>query len=157
MNRRNFIRRNVAAATALSLSSALYADTGNAGNVKVGFAKTDISGCIKSQTKFRKPLEAVCAVISTADSTVAIIALDFIEMPPQDCQALQQQVSALTKIPADNILIHTTHTHCSPWEARETGQQIVNLPETLAVAVSDARQNASSSRLGGTRQKTGSG
>ncbi len=147
MDRRKFIKSNVAAAAALSLSGPLQAETGEGAAVKVGFAKTDISGCIKSETKFRRPLEAICAAINGGETTTVLIALDLIEMPPRDCRAIAEQVSGLTKIAAENILIHTTHTHSAPWGERESGQQIVGLAAALADCVSQAVARARPARL----------
>jgi len=153
VNRRTFLKKNFAAA-AISISSGLAsarqgrgAEQNGSVGLKVGFSKIDISPCIKSKTGFRRPLEAVCASISNGQSQVVIIALDLIEMPPRECRAIQGEVAKGLAIAPERILVHTTHTHSSPWGARETGQQILHLPETLIRCASEAISNARPARV----------
>lgn len=157
MNRRNFIKANLGTATALPLFSALplsrqsdaKANTlsGRADAAKVGFSKVDISPCIKSKTGFRRPLEAVCASISSKEKQVIIFTLDLIEMTPQQCWSIQQEVGKGLSLAPERIVVHTTHTHSSPWGARESGQQILHLPETLIRCASEAISNARPARI----------
>jgi len=149
MSRRSFIRKNLGAAAAAAALPGMQAQgaetTGEP--VKVGFAKIDISPCIESKTRFRRPLEAICAAINDKNNQVFIIALDLLEMPPQECFSIQQGISQKLNVPTERILIHTTHTHCSPWGERETGQRIVNLPDTLARCLSQAISNSRPARV----------
>ncbi len=144
--RKNLGAAAAAAAAALPRTQVQGAEA-SAQPVKVGFAKIDISPCIKSNTKFRRPLEAICAAIGNKDNQVFIAALDLLEMPPQECLSIQEGISRQLNVPPERILIHTTHTHCAPWGEKETGQQIVNLPETLARCLSQAQANARPARI----------
>lgn len=114
---------------------------------QAGFAKIDISPCIESKTGFRKPLEAICAAISDKDNQVFIVALDLLEILPQECLSIQQEIGQKLNVSPDRILIHTTHTHSSPWGEKETGQRIVNLPDTLGRCISQAISNSRPARI----------
>lgn len=105
--------------------------------VKVGFAKSSLVPVIKSTTGFRRNLESRCAVIKDNLTRIAIVALDLIEITPQTNLFLQNRISQLTGFPAGCILLHTTHTHASPWDSRENNSMI-GLGDEIAKTIIDA-------------------
>jgi hypothetical protein len=151
INRRSFIGATLKTATAAVISTLPAAQGGASESSPVpfeaGFAKADISACIESKTTFRKPLEAICAAIGSKDNQVFIVALDLIQMPPKDCLVIQQEIAEQLGVPAERILIHTTHTHCAPFAAKETGHKIVNMGDTLARCLSQAQSAAKPARI----------
>ena len=142
MDRKDFINKIL-----LSASGTILAlNTGHAQSiqedglhniVKVGFAKSSLVPVIKSTTGFRRKLESRCAVIKDNITRVAIVALDLIEISPQTNLFLQNRISQLTGFPVECILLHTTHTHASPWDSREENSMI-GLGDEIAKTIINA-------------------
>jgi hypothetical protein len=148
MDRRTFIRTSAGLAPAFStqmISTArgvgpLAADL----QFRAGFSSVPIHSCIRSQTAFRRPLEAVCASLASSDKHVILLSLDLIGMSREEWKMLREAVAGGAGIPSSRVWIHTTHTHSAPWGARGDGnQQIVGLDKKL---VECAQQAVSAAR-----------
>ena len=149
---------NTLVLNAISESEDLAWDT-----VYVGFAKCSLVPVISSSTPFRRDLEAVCAVIRDGHTRIALVALDLIEITPQTNVSLQSEISKITGFPEHCILLHTTHTHTSPWDSREhnsmdnlgiaLAEMILKadesaVPSTLRIANADVGKSLSFQRIG---------
>jgi len=151
MNRKRFIKQLV-----LSTPAAIVAlDRGmllgqpvrqGPDRVKVGFARCSLVPVIRSSVAFRRDLESVCAVIKNHDTRVALVALDLIEMTPRANALLQRRISELTGFPEECIVLHTTHTHASPWDAREENS-MKDLGDEIAKTIIQADRSAIPARL----------
>jgi len=97
--------------------------TSSGKEIRAGFGKNSLRSCIISSTPFRKDLEVVTAVIDTPENRVVIVALDLLELSPEECATYQKEISTRLNIPENNILIHTTHTHSAPWDERYQSTQ----------------------------------
>ncbi|MGE5557246.1 MAG: hypothetical protein ACM3WV_01400 [Bacillota bacterium] len=124
--------------------------------IRIGFAKADISPCVKTGEGFRRPLETRCAAIAARNFTSVIISCDLIELDPDYNRTLQEAVSGILKIPADNVLIHTTHTHTSPWLRGEGGIPVLaGLDKILSMCALDALSAAVPCRVKSGRTDAG--
>ncbi|NLF40302.1 hypothetical protein GX586_12710 [bacterium] len=113
----------------------------------VGFSKRSLRPCIESRTGFRRDLEAVCAVIGSPGNWTAVVALDLLQMMPLECLKCQKEISARVAIPHEHILIHTTHTHSSPWDAalgntQYDASRYVGLADRIGGMIREAISNA---------------
>jgi hypothetical protein len=64
--------------------------------------------------KVDDPLHARCLVLSDGDTTLAIAIVDSCMAPRDVCDAIKQRVERDAGIPANRILIASTHTHSAP-------------------------------------------
>ncbi len=60
------------------------------------------------------PLYARALVLSEGDQTLVIITLDLIDVAPQASRSAVETISARHNIPAEQIIITSTHTHTGP-------------------------------------------
>lgn len=112
-------------------------------NIHVGFSITDLTSCINSQTKFRQPLQSICASIKSRASHVVLLALDLIGLEEAEWKIFRENIAKSVNLSPDQILIHTTHTHSAPWGARGEGSyEFVNFQEALIDGVEQAIANA---------------
>jgi len=118
----NAILRLLSLATLALLLSAFRAP---AAEFQAGAAAIDISprtlpalrngGFIEaSSSRVDDPLHARCLVLADGKTTLAIAIVDSCMAPRDVCDAIKRRVSDATKIPADRILIASTHTHTAP-------------------------------------------
>ncbi len=114
--------------------------------IKVGFAKCSLVPVIKSSVAFRRGLESICAVIKNNNARIAIVALDLIEITPQTNVFLQKRISELTGFLEECILLHTTHTHASPWDSREENS-LDGLGDEIAKTIIKADKKAVPAKL----------
>jgi hypothetical protein len=149
MRRRSFLKRNVGAAVAAVGWPGVEATGGvlslGGGGMKAGFGRIDLGSSVTSQTEFRTPLEAVCAVLASGETTVVLISVDLIS--PSDADAIRKQVGDRLGIPAENVQLNATHVHSAPWAAREGGPVLTGLPEALASCAAEAAARAAPVRI----------
>ncbi len=151
MDRKKFLKHIV-----LSAPAAIFAlNTGELysmpmdqkpNRIKVGFAKCSLVPVIKSSVAFRRGLESICAVIKNNNARIAIVALDLIEITPQTNIFLQKRISELTGFLEECILLHTTHTHASPWDSREENS-LDGLGDEIAKTIIKADKKAVPAKL----------
>ena len=108
--------------------------------LRAGFARLDLQPHISSKTPFRTPLEAICAVLASGETTVCLVSVDLIS-PPQG-EAIRARIGIRLGIPPENVQVHATHVHSAPWAAREGAQVLSGLPEALAAAAARAASRA---------------
>ena len=108
--------------------------------LRAGFTRLDLQPHISSKTTFRTPLEAICAVLASGETTLCLVSLDLIS--PPDGEAIRSRVGARLGIPPENVQLHATHVHSAPWAAREGAQVLSGLPEALADAADEAASRA---------------
>ncbi len=109
--------------------------------VRAGFSKVRIDKALSISSECRSPLEASLVVVLDVDVTITIVSLDLIYLLPHEHDKIQSELADLTGIPAKNILLHTTHTHSAPWDLKSSEISYDNLPEVLAHAITDAKNN----------------
>ena len=143
MKRRKFIQTNAGFAAALLVPSVLAQAQSKNKKTLVGFSKTELTSCIKSKTKTRQPLQAICASIKNGDSHVILLSLDMIGLDETLWESLRENIAKDVNLNPAQILIHTTHTHSAPWGARGEGTyEFVNLKETLTDCAKQAIDHA---------------
>ena len=85
---------------------------------------------------------------SYADSRSMLISATLVVLDEDICAEIRTKIEAETKIPADNIIIHTTHTHSAPLTFTSDGWGEPNMPyvnDILFPAVIKAAKSASES------------
>jgi len=103
----------------------LVAHRAPAAEFQAGAAAVDISprtlpalrngGFIEaSSSRVDDPLHARCLVLADGKTTLAIAIVDSCMAPRDVCDAIKRRVSDATQIPADRILVASTHTHSAP-------------------------------------------
>ena len=112
MRRRKFIQTSASIAAAFSFpsvlkSAKLHKDRENM-NINVGFSITNLTSCIKSKTKFRHPLQSICASIKSGASHVVILSLDLIGLEEADWKTFRENIAKSVNLSPEQILIHTT-------------------------------------------------
>lgn len=65
-------------------------------------------------TEIRDSLYAQAVVIGDGSTTIAIVTIDCIGLLNPEIRRIQQLASAATGIPADHIIVSSTHTHAGP-------------------------------------------
>jgi len=65
-------------------------------------------------TGVHDPLFASAVVLRQGDTAVAVVSFDLIFVEPEWVRDCCQQITRATGIPAENILLHATHTHSGP-------------------------------------------
>jgi len=115
-------------------------------DIRIGFAKTDISSCIRATVGFRRPLEAVCVVMAARSQVVVLISCDVMEISPAFNRMLQDAVAGSLGTDPRNVLIHTTHTHTSPVKGTDF-VSFVGLDVALSECADAARSSAVRARI----------
>lgn len=164
LTRRELVQRTAAAGAALTLGSVTPATVRPAAGLSVGAAKRvitpdpllPVSGGLGIPNPVREKkgditARAVC--LKRGDTAVAVVSLDLIGFP----SVLGDRVRARVKrIPAENILIGSTHTHSAPdcyafpdGKGGHTGdlKYMDRVCELAAEAVNEATDSAQSARL----------
>lgn len=67
------------------------------------------------------PVEAQATVLSDGTGQVAIITVDLTGIEPEQTEAIQAQIAAMTAIPAAHVLVIASHTHSAPATTRFKG------------------------------------
>lgn len=65
-------------------------------------------------TGVHDPLYASAIVLRNGASTVAVVSFDLIFVSPDFTRECREHITRATGIPAENILLHATHTHSGP-------------------------------------------
>ena len=159
---------NVAASVRLALvvSSLVFA-TANAGALKVGAAKIDITPSDLTNlnpfgggsfTAIHDPIYARALVFSDGSETAAIVSLDVPEVG--DMTSLRQRIDRELGIKVDHIMIAATHDHSAPRVgkvspgalAQDGGAESARYSETvldkIVTALRDAKSSAQPARFG---------
>lgn len=159
---------NVAASVRLALvvSSLVFA-TANAGALKVGAAKIDITPSDLTNlnpfgggsfTAIHDPIYARALVFSDGSETAAIVSLDVPEVG--DMTSLRQRIDRELGIKVDHIMIAATHDHSAPRVgkvspgalAQDGGPESARYSETvldkIVTALRDAKSSAQPARFG---------
>lgn len=139
MKRRDFIKTPIGAAAALALPARARAGrihVSEQSRLRAGFARLELQPHISSKTPFRTPLEAICAVLASGETTACLVSVDLIS--PPEGEAIRARIGTRLGIPPENVQVHATHVHSAPWAAREGAQVLSGLPEALADAADRA-------------------
>jgi len=80
---------------------------------RVGIIPQGHSGAVPAR-EVLAPLEVRCIVFEDGDDTVAIVTLDLIGTPREMTQRIRDRVAETCGIPAQGILVASSHTHCGP-------------------------------------------
>ena len=159
---------NIAASVRLALVvSSLALATANAGALKVGAAKTDITpGDLTNLNPFgggsftatHDPIYARALVFSDGSETAAIVSLDVPEVG--DMTSLRQRIDRELGIKVDHIMIAATHDHSAPRVgkvspgalAQDGGPESARYSETvfdkIVTALREAKSSAQPARFG---------
>jgi len=129
--------------------------------LKIGSAVVDISpeepvGWYLGGYEMRKsdgihdPLTARAVVLRQGDVRVAVVTLDFVGMFYPDSRRIAGMIAEKTGIPAENVLIHTIHTHSAPDVAGIWGGVKKSYKKKIAYDIVDCVKKAVDSEAGAT-------
>ena len=131
-----------------------------------GFAEiefTPAEGAIPGQitpgyaTDKLTPLMSHAAVIESGGVTAAIVSLDIIFFTTKFADSLRDRISKETGIPAELVMLHTTHTHtgCETdvacWGAPANPDALIPVADATVKAVLDAKANLAEVKMGTAR------
>ncbi len=91
------------------------------------------------------PITARCLVLDDGETKMAIVTYDLIGVFYSDIQKIASAASEVSGVPADNILIHSIHTHSGPDTMGIWGGAPKSYKKILSDATSQCLANASSS------------
>ena len=111
--------------TALSVLPSLKAENRkNAGEVKIGWAKAEITPTgptylggqmyRRLATRVHDPLLTSAMAIESGKEKIIMISVDATNIKPRLLNPIRRKVSAATGVPETNIIASATHTHCAP-------------------------------------------
>ncbi len=146
---------------------AVYAADAPKGPFRAGAAKVDITppvGCYlagfgqgRRSEGVHDPLYARALAVERGDLRVAIVALDLIGLMQPDVAAIKAQCADRSGIPAEHIILHSTHNHAGPDTLGFWGQAFVfsgkddeymrTLAEKTAEAVASAARALAPARM----------
>lgn len=129
----------------------------------VGFAQTDITPAVgavipggfkkRISTGIHDPLHATACVIDNGENTVAIVSVDALSLRRRVVVSARSLVQSCGGIPAENILLASTHTHCGgpianvfECEADESYCQFV--ADKIAEAITKAFESSVEAQIG---------
>jgi neutral ceramidase len=105
----------------LLLSFALLCTAGGDGDLKAGFASTDITPAIGANIPggfranpgkgVRDPLYSVACVVTDGTTPLALVGIDELFITKATVMAARERIAKNTPIPAANVLIAASHTH----------------------------------------------
>lgn len=89
-----------------------YKNIKSKGTVRIGIAKIPISSCGNmGEWSLHDELYGGALWIDNGNSPVVMITLDYVEMPRRQTNAIKREITRMTGIAADQILISCSHTH----------------------------------------------
>jgi len=115
--------------------------------VKVGLAAADISGCGWDDIPFRMPLEASCLGLGLVDGPFLVFSLDMMDLFPSQDDDLRGRIGRTLGCSDRRIVIHTTHSHTTPWGLDMTAARMDSLTNVLVGCVSRALEQAQPARI----------
>jgi len=132
--------------------------------LKVGAAETNIDPKPGTQLAgwldvdrpcdtFLDPLSARAVVIDNGEAVVALVGLDLLSLRWTQVNAIRRRAAETTAIPAENILIASSHTHCGPATATlspilRDEPYIETLVERVTATIGEAFANRRPARIG---------
>ncbi|MCX7967978.1 MAG: neutral/alkaline non-lysosomal ceramidase N-terminal domain-containing protein [Armatimonadetes bacterium] len=131
--------------------------------MKVGFAQSDITppvGAVipgdfrkRISTGIHDPLHATACVISEEKTTVAIVSVDALSVKRSLVESARNLAQSRCGIPAQNILIAATHTHCggpiaNAFECEADEDYCSFVVEKIAEAIVKAWENKGDAEVG---------
>jgi hypothetical protein len=131
--------------------------------VLVGFAQTDITpevGAVipgyfrkRISTGVHDPLHATACVISDGQTAVAIVSVDALSLRRSVVESARKLAQSRSGIPAQNIMIAATHTHCggpiaNAFECEADDGYCRFVAEQIAEAIVKANEGKREARIG---------
>ncbi len=125
-------------------------------DIRAGFSTRDISACVADGTPFRHPLAVTCAAFCDSDHAFLLVAFDLLELTVACCDRARAALSRRLGIPAECIVLHTTHTHSVPWLEHRESEVLPALVDAVAECVREALAAARPVRVRTGRTDVGS-
>ena len=113
------------------------------GQIKCGYAKGK-----------RTPLMAHAAVVESNGRAAILVSLDVIFVTVDFANALRERISEATQVPAEYIMIHTTHTHtgCETditcWGCPANPDALIPVAQAAVEAASAAKESCAEVKMG---------